>query len=333
MQTPIVVKAGDMNDGAPQSVIQKMTYRPPDVVPDVPLTATKAVKLAVTRAAQTSVALTLSVGNVREEILELDGLLAALPDDRLIVGVGQGNVTRGVVVCDAAMCAAAVEVQTTGKISANAGEPRPITRADATLIEPFLQGLLSELAATTKQTALDGWTDDAALLTRLESARATGFVLADEVYRLIRVSVEMLGGERQAEVMLALPPQASVPIPRKQVEPPRGNWAEDFPKAVLEAPACLNAVLHRFDLPLHVATRLQVGQLLPLHGCTVDTVRLMAPGGMRVAKARLGQVAGQVAVRVEDGPKLDLSALPPQPVVRPVDVKPAPVPEEATTAV
>ncbi len=317
-----------MNDDAPRTVLQQMTHRPAVKVPDVPLTASRAVTLAVTRAAQNSVSLTLAVSTISEEMMELDALLAALNDDLLIMGLGQGSDTRGVMVCDATLCSAAVEVQTTGRVAGTPGEARPITRADAALVSPFLTGLLEELAQTTARTALDGWTEDVALLARLAGPRSTGFVLRDQLYRVIRVAVTLSGGDRAAEMMIALPPQAAAEAPRPAPAPMRGNWAKDFPQTVLAAPACLDAVLHRFDLPLAVATKLEVGQLLPLHGCTVGTVRLEALDGRLVAKARLGQVAGQIAVRVEDGEKLDLRDLPPQ---RSVPPAPAQQPQLATS--
>ncbi|MEY1555895.1 FliM/FliN family flagellar motor C-terminal domain-containing protein [Yoonia sp. R2331] len=301
-----------MNDNAPQTVLEKMTHRVATAVPDVPLTATRAVTLAVTRAAQNSVALTLNVARVSEDLVELDDLLSELSLDVLIRGLGTGNAVRGVIACDAAMCSAAVEVQTTGRVASRDNEQRPVTRTDAALIEPFLKNLVQELDNTTAQTALDGWVAGAGLMSRLGGPRATGFVLPDQVYRLIRISVEMLDGARKAEVLLALPPQTAIPLPKKTEHRPQNDWATAFPEAVLAAPARLDAVLHQFKVPLLTATQLEVGQLLPLSGCTVDTVRLLAPDGRLVAKARLGQVAGQIAVRVEDGPKLDLRALPPQ---------------------
>lgn len=312
-----------MNDDAPRTILEKMTHRPQVAVPDVPLTASRAVTLAVTRAAQTRVALTLGVGSIREEMRELDALLAELNDELLIMGLGEGSETRGIIVCDAGLCGAAVEIQTTGKVAPRANEPRPITLADAALVRPFFVGLLEELLQTTPRTVLDGWTDGTGVLTRLAGPRSTGFVLPDQIYRVIRVTLSIAAGERQGEVILALPPQAAAQPVMPQPKVPQSNWAEEFPRAVLAAPACLNAVLHQFNLPLHVATQLKVGQLLPLSGCTVGTVRLVSPDGRMVARARLGQVAGQVAVRVEDSATLDLRDLPPQATAE------APLPRDA----
>ncbi len=303
-----------MNDEAPRTVLQKMTHRQRAVAPDVPLTASRAVTLAVTRAAQTSVSMTLNVSSIREEMVELDGLLAQLSDDVLIVGVGDGTVVQGLLVCDSVLCNAAVEVQTTGRLSGRKEDPRRITRADAALIEPFFDGLLQELTKTTPRTVLDGWADQVTLMKRLSGPRAAGFVLSDQVYRLMKVTIGLGGGDQQTDVMIALPPHAAVPIAPPKEAAPKGNWAKDFPEAVLAAPACLDAVLHTFEMPLSAATRLEVGQMLPLYGCTVGTVRLVAPDGRSVAKARLGQVAGQIAVRIEEGAKLDLRELPPQPI-------------------
>ena len=64
---------------------------------------------------------------------------------------------------------------------------------------------------------------------------------------------------------------------------------------VSAAPASLDALLHRFKMHIGAAQSLEVGQVLPLPGCTVNSVRLLAPDGKVVAQAKLGQVGGMRA--------------------------------------
>ena len=48
---------------------------------------------------------------------------------------------------------------------------------------------------------------------------------------------------------------------------------------------------------------------MPLPGCTVSSVRLLSPDGQVVAQAKLGQVGGYRAVRLEAAPPPELSDL------------------------
>ena len=69
--------------------------------------------------------------------------------------------------------------------------------------------------------------------------------------------------------------------------------------AVQDAPAELDAVLTRMMMPIHKIEAFEVGQVLNLAGTTVGSVTLTEPGGDIVTTARLGQVAGKLAVRVQ----------------------------------
>jgi flagellar motor switch protein FliM len=52
-------------------------------------------------------------------------------------------------------------------------------------------------------------------------------------------------------------------------------------------------------MPLSTIAGPQVGQVLPLEGCTVSKVRLVDPGGRTLARRRLEPIAGQIAVRIQ----------------------------------
>ena len=53
-----------------------------------------------------------------------------------------------------------------------------------------------------------------------------------------------------------------------------------------------------------------VGDVLPLSGATVGSVRLFAPDDVMVGKARLGQSAGMRAVRIQAPPEPELRDIP-----------------------
>ena len=282
-------------------VLQRMTRRQQPDAPDVPLTASRAVRLAVARAAQTSAGLKLTVGSVAEQALPLDPLLEECNDDLLLVALTRDGAACGLIACDSGFVSALIEVMTTGRVSAAVVEDRRVTRTEGALVQPVLRAILDELDETTARTALDGWTRLVGLGQRFETCRAAGFALSDRTYRLMRITVDCGAPDRQGTVLLALPLQASA-LPQAQIsapEVPAVDWQREFRAAVMAAPARLDAVLHRMKVPLATLNRLDVGQTLPLLGCTVGMVRLVDPGGRTVARGRLGQIAGQIAVRIQ----------------------------------
>jgi flagellar motor switch protein FliM len=66
-------------------VLQRMVPRQQLDAPDVPLTASRAVRLALARGAQTSTGLLINVGSVAEQALPLDVLLTEASDDLLLL--------------------------------------------------------------------------------------------------------------------------------------------------------------------------------------------------------------------------------------------------------
>jgi len=287
--------------------LRQMTQAHQPATPDVPLTASRAVRLAITRAADTSVGLSLTVLSVAEDSFKLDDLLAALSDDLLMVGLTRAGAVCGLMACDFQFAAATVEVRTMGVLSTIVPEARPVTGTDLKLTEPILQRVLGELELTTPRTVLDSWADGAMLSDRLDSVRKVGFELSDMSYRLIRVSVDLGVEGRQATLMIALPLQVQMEATDTST---LLDWDTHFQAAVFKSPARLDAVLHRFQMPLHKATNLEIGQTIPLPGCTVGSVRLEAPDGKEVARGRLGQIAGKIAVRLEDEAPAMLSEMP-----------------------
>lgn len=298
-----------MNVEAPTSVLRLMAQARAPATPDVPLTASRAVRLAMTRGAENAIGLAVTVSSVAEEVLTLDELLAALNDDLLMVRLQRGNSIIGVVACDYPFAAAAVEVQTTGFVSSAAPPQRAVTGTDMSLTQPIFSGFLSELSLTTPRTALDNWATDVVVGNRFDEVRRVGFDLIDVSYRMIRLSLDMGGDNRVAQLLMALPIHGQ-PVPVVSQSRPAVDWTSAFQSAVNDAPATLDAVLHKFRMPLKTATNLEVGQILPLPGCTVGSVRLVAPGGQTVARARLGQIAGQIAVRLQDEEDHLLSEMP-----------------------
>jgi len=281
-------------------VLRRMVASPPPAPEDVPITSSRAMRLALTRAADKAHGLIINVEGLREETLPLDEMLSVLEPELMLVGMYDNGDLLGLCALDLNFRAALLEVQTVGKILPVAPEARPATGTDARLSETFLITLLRHMAETTPRTPLDGWGQGLHPDGKVATTRAAGLILPERDYRVIRMSLDLQVADRQGELVMALPVINTAPPP----PPPEvaADWSEQFQRTINAAPARLVARLHTFKLPLHVAETLKVGQVLPLQGCTVSSVRLVAPDGTNVATARLGQSGGMRAVRVEKGP-------------------------------
>jgi flagellar motor switch protein FliM len=193
-----------------------------------------------------------------------------------------------------------VEAQVLGRVSASPCEPREPTAADAALARPLLEAFLTEAEAAVEGTPLAGWLAGPTLGERVASPREAALLLRDGRYRAVRLTLDLGAGERQGLVLIL----ALVAERPAQHEP-----TPTVAPQVLRSEARLDAVLHRLHLPLSEAEGLAVGQVLPLPGVTVASARIEA-GGVVLGPARLGQVAGMCAVRIETPLAPDLAPIP-----------------------
>ena len=259
------------------SILARMAVRQKTTVSDVPLTSSRALRVAMTRAADKALGLSLSVTGVGEEFMALDGIVDSLPAEYLYAGLERSGETIGLIGLDGQMRAAVIEMQTIGNLVKTPQTGRAPTSTDMMLAAPLCDMLLKLIPETTAGSDLDGWAGDVVLGDAFESLRSAGLALQDTGFRLMRLTLDLTVGERQGEIVLALP----------NLSP-------------------LNAILCRMTLPIGKIDNLQVGDILPLYGATVSTVRLYAPEGIEVGAARLGQSGGMRAIRIETPVALSL---------------------------
>ncbi|MEJ8560008.1 FliM/FliN family flagellar motor C-terminal domain-containing protein [Yoonia sp. GPGPB17] len=298
-----------MTESTQVTLLRRMTRSQGGEVAENPLTSSRAVRLALTKAANDMVGLVLTVQSVAEEVTGLDDMLGALADELMLVGLERDGCLIGLIALDMEMRAAILEMATMGAVLGQPAEARAPTLTDKTLCEPLLQAFLAAFPQAVMDTPLAGWMDGAALGRKVDSTRAAGLVLEDCDYRIVRLSVDLGVADRQAELAIALPVIQETPDVETVVEVPV-DWDSRFQDNVTDAPACLDALLHRFPISLATAKGLQVGSILTLPGCTVSSVRLLSAGGDEVAQAKLGQIGGYRAVRLEVAPMPQLTELP-----------------------
>lgn len=266
--------------------------------PEPPVTPGRVLRRAVARAGE-ALHLALGVVGIDDGVRSLDQILADLDESLLILALTEAGTDRGVAIVDLAVRDALVEVQTLGALSTRPSPPaeRRVTAADAALAVPFLERILGELAKAGPGTDLPEWVGAATIAGRFGSRRVIGATLPAGDYRVVSLAIDLGGAGREGRLTLVLPPPgASRPGAEAKAS---AQWADDFRSGVLDASAALTAVLTRHRLSLAEAEALRPGQVLPLPGVTVGSVRLEAPIGQPLATARLGQFAGLRAVRLE----------------------------------
>ena len=289
---------------------------------------TRQMRRALGRAADNAVGLLASVLGISEEVMDAEGVIEDGPDGWIVLGLRTGDVAglSGLFLMDPPMRSALVEMQTMGSLLPLAETQRPVTRTDAVMSVPFAANLLAELGE------VEFGAPDVSLaaydIGPVENLRTAGLVMMQGQYRVWRVSVQLGGGEAQGEMLIALRPKdANVLQPTVNTN----AWSKNLRDALDDAPADLDAVLTKMTLPISKVEAFETGQVLRLAGTTVGSVTLTGPGGENVSTARLGQVAGKRAVRIEaaqvdmrDDPPLLASS--PQPAAHNAGPPPEPAP-------
>lgn len=266
--------------------------------PEPPVTPARVLRRAVARAGE-ALQLALGVATIADGVHTLDQILAELDETLLILALTEAGIDRGFVILDLAVRDALVEVQTLGALSSRPSPQggRPVTAADAALAVPFLERILNELSKAGPGTDLPDWIGATAVAGRFGSRRVIAATLPAGNYRTVALGIDLGAPGREGRLKLVLPPPGVARRGSRAEE--SAQWAEAFRSGVLDASAVLTAVLTRHRLSLAEAEALRPGQVLPLPGVTVGSVRLEAPVGQPLAAARLGQFAGLRAVRLE----------------------------------
>jgi flagellar motor switch protein FliM len=297
-----------MSESTHATLLRRMTRSHDVGVAENPLTSSRAVRLALTKAANDTVGLVLTVSSVAEDVSTLDPMLDGLPDGLMLVGLYRQDRLVGMIALDMQLRAAVLEMETMGALSPQPVDDRAPTRTDKMMCGPLIAGFLDAFPQAVRGTDFDGWGDHIVHEDQIADTRTAGLLLDDCPYRVVQMNVQLGSADRQGLLLMVLPlveELQDAPLPTEIAT----DWDVDFPKAVQDAPAAMTALLHRFSLTLATARALQVGTVLPLPGCSVSSVRLVAPDGHEVAQARLGQSGGMRAVRLQAAPLPDLHDL------------------------
>lgn len=297
----LVAQSDDMT----VSVLKRLTRAPSETAVAAPVSPSKALRLAMIRAAEERVGLIVAVLGITEEVVPLEELLRLIEDEHLLLALDGAQGLCGLAGIDLQTRAAVIEIQTTGTLRGTPADPRPVTATDAAMIAPLITSLLAEAVITTQGTPLAGWTAQYKVGDRVLNTRAAGLSMIDTTYRLVRLTLDLGAGDRQGMIQIALPLSPEMKV--EQAPDSAAAWSADMASAVGSAPADLNAVLHRMRLSLRQVDSFQVGQLIAMPGINVGSVKLETTDGRVVARARLGQMTGLRAIRIQTPAPVEMS--------------------------
>lgn len=260
-------------------------------------------RLAFARAARDCTGLLVEVVSMRLHRRSLAELLELPPDRALLVLLDGPDGGLGLMAMSSGVMAALIEMQTTGRVSANPPPPRRPTRTDAAMVATTIDRAMEELDILLAEEADLVWAGGFRYASFLEDPRPLGLLLEDQPYRVLTADLMLEGGARQGGLILALPAEGkglrpALLRPRPEKEGAAPGFSAALEGVVMDAGCVLQAVIGRMELPLHEVMALQVDQLLPLPDAALDRIGLEALDGQWLARARLGQNKGMRALRL-----------------------------------
>ena len=256
----------------------------------------KAMRLATARAGQGIGELVATLAGCTQSRVALEQITAAVDGPQLVFLMKGMQAAQGLAVIDAAIVSGVVEHLTTGRVASTPPEQRDPSRTDAVMLADFLDRMLAamdeELAVGTEVSAITGYRS----LVVLDDARAVAMALEDVPYRRFDLAIDLAEGAKTGEIWLFFPnPMAASGGDAAQ----QGrNWQDAWQAHVDRIPARVEAVLHKFAMPLDQLRELEVGSLIPVPVEQVGAVRLTGADRNAVAIGKLGQALGHRAVRI-----------------------------------
>ena len=251
---------------------------------------------AVPKVTEDVLGLEAMVGRVGVTVRSLTRTLEDVPETSLMVRLerpdGEGF---GLAIAEATLLAAIIEAQTGGRVRKGPVPERRPTATDAMMLADLLDPWL--VAADAGLLDHPGFEDVTGYRTGgyLVDARTVLMSLPEGDYKLAEIALDFQTGTRVGGLKLLFPP-CDAP---QGIEEEEKSLGEALSDAVMDAPARIEAVLCTTKRSLGQITAFQPGDVLKVPLSSLMAVQLRSPDGRRLSSARLGQLNGQRAVRVQ----------------------------------
>lgn len=279
------------------------------IAPDgVPMTSEKAISQSLAKVAQEMLGLPLRVTELTETrrgLADLPEMLEDLSLLAVIEGPGEG---LGLVALPPSTLSVLIEMQTMGRLGKSAPGLRKPTRIDAAMAADFIDALLAMIEEFLIEDDAISWAGGFRYASHLDDPRPLGLLLEDISYRVWSARITFgVGAEREGGFLWAVPQTGRGAAPKRAraqdvqgaVAPDPGPiWEEALERAVLSAPATLDAVLHRVTLPLAAVMGFAPGMEIPIPEDALEKIALEGQGRRKLSQARLGQSRGMRALRL-----------------------------------
>lgn len=271
------------------------------------MSPSKALRLSLEKCGDRLFGLALTVGTLEQRRLSHAALKEETGDDNLILLLdGQGG-ARGAALFDLQFAQGLVEVQTMGRVRPGAAPERPLTGTDAAIAAPLVDAVLDGVDRKLEEAMPGHRTLDFRFGDRVGDARGLLLALEAAEFELFRLTVDIGGGAKTGILTLILP---AVVLARPEAGTGEAGEGADFDlgELAMQVPVTLDAVLDRVQLSLAEVCALKPGMRLPVNAAAIGRTDLVAASGHVAAQARLGQMNGMRAVRLngaggEDAPQ------------------------------
>lgn len=269
-------------------------------------TADQGWRLGFARAARDCTGLLVDVVGVQQTRMSLEEVLELPPDRSLLALLDGPQAGLGLIILSSQLLAALIEMQTTGRVSVTPPLPRRPTRTDAAMVAATIDQALQEMELLLQPVADLAWAGGFRYASFLEDPRPLGLLLEDQTYSVLRADLSLAEGARQGQLILVLPAEGRLILPRPignepdPLSPAQPPFTEAMSEVTQTVPCLLQGVLARLTLPLQEVMVLQAGEILALPEAALDRIQLETPEGRPLARARLGQNRGLRALRLTE---------------------------------
>lgn len=272
------------------------------------MSPSRALRLAAEKTADASFSLVMTVQTITRSLVDHGGLLKMIPDGVLLLLLDGPDGAVGVMTLDAATLGALIEMQTVGQVLARPPRDRPLTRTDAAMAAPLVDGVLQRMSQHLADHPDHIWTCGYRYGAMMDDRRSLGMALHAPDFHVFRLPLDIADGLRSGEVLLALP-HRNIPALQADAAADAGV-SRHLQQRVLDAPVRLDAILCRLSIPLSRIGRLAVGDVMELPTDALREVMIEGVGRQPVATARLGKLDGMRALRLNDPGHLSMASAP-----------------------